>query len=196
VDLDVDKLSEGVNCLCQSKGRRNDENHKAQQKQIRQDHTAQSLWTQGEVTEKVRTPPMQTNNNRPFVSRSQTHSTLGVPTNSKSTILPIYQSHRAAYSTQVPVWDQSTAILNSGQNLYFTGSVFPSQAQSFKPKYGESEINLPNSDMSAWPFQPDAGFGRVRSMREDSTQPPVTHELSQGDIGAYMGNNQSEEPFL
>jgi hypothetical protein len=86
--------------------------------------------------------------------------------------------------------------LNSAQNPFFTGPVYPYQtpsAQSYKPN---TEMELLQADPLAWPFQPDSSLSRVRSGGEDSTQHSAAHELSQDDIEAFVGNDLGEEPFL
>lgn len=199
VDLDVDKLSEGVTCVCQGKLYRSKEHHKPQQKHVRQENDSQVPWTKSEGTGTTNTPLMQPNSNRQFAYRSQAHSNIPVPTNSNSNIVPIYQSQRMAYSTQLPVWDQSAAVLNSAQNPFFTGTVFPYQApsaQSYKQKYGETEMGLLHTDPLAWPFQPESGLARVRSGGEDSTHHLAAHDLSQDDIDPFVGNDLGEEPFI
>lgn len=195
VDLDVEKLSEGVKPLCQTKSPHPDEHHNAQQKQSRHEHDTHLSWVDGRVNDSTHRLPMQVDSNRQFPYRSQSYDDSAVPMNSNPPISPFHQSQYDSYNKQHSMWDQSTASVDPTHHSYPNASAFPYQtqsAQSFRVKYGENEMERSHLQDSAWSFPPGTGYERGRSRWEDGRQPPTPYELSPNDLSAFMGNKSRE----
>jgi hypothetical protein len=207
IDIDVDKLDDGGERLCQNQNQNQNQNQHPPAQSMEPRRPTSQAREEGQPYPRTQTAQPETSVIQPVsgdprqLAQPQQPSPLTTPQiNVNTGNMPRYHPPAMPYHTQLPVWEQPLTTPSTTGSTYIPPQLFSYEGRNPAPEpaeqYGPSEMEVPYTEGFAWPFQLSSDTMAEGSGSSGRRVPAGNLPLTQEDIAAFMKINPGEEPFL